>query len=202
MDRLTKLSVIADLRQHFPDTPCVFTTGYISRIAHAEPRPLDFYMVGSMGLAASIGVGMSVEAQRLVVVVDGDGSLAMNLNSLCLAADFGDVVRLVHVVLDDQCYDSTGGQDVPPSTGTLTRLAKAAGYRSVVSVKTREEMGRVLKLVQKERSVVGAVMIHAEVERASNVHNRVSEPLNGILQRVNFGLQGIRASNAPPEHPR
>jgi thiamine pyrophosphate-dependent acetolactate synthase large subunit-like protein len=113
--------------------PVVFTTGYACRVArHLADRPGHFYMTGSMGLASSIGIGLALTTRRPTVVVDGDGALLMNpVGPLTTGTVPG--LPLVHVVLDDARYASTGGQDTPRAD--LPALARACGYPRVTSTK-------------------------------------------------------------------
>jgi sulfopyruvate decarboxylase subunit beta len=124
----TKVTAIAEIIGASGDTPIVFTTGYACRIANdIEDRPGHFYMVGSMGLAACVAAGVAVGLSRPVIVVDGDGALAMNPGALALAAEFA-ALPLVHVVLDDGAYSSTGAQPTPP-VGDIESWAASLGYR-------------------------------------------------------------------------
>jgi len=114
--------------------PIVFTTGYACRIASGiADRPNHFYMTGSMGLAASIGIGIAQQTKAPTIVVDGDGSLLMNPVGL-LIAGASETLPLIHLVLDDGLYASTGGQDVPSRAADLTALARACGYRRVLEI--------------------------------------------------------------------
>ena len=120
--------------------PIVFTTGYASRIARGiADRPGHFYMTGSMGLASSIGIGIAQQTGRPTVVVDGDGSLLMNPVGLVTAGGLGNL-PLLHIVLDDGRYASTGGQAVPSNDVDLNALALACGYRSVRTVADIESL--------------------------------------------------------------
>lgn len=111
--------------------PVVFTTGYTCRIArHLADRPGHFYMTGSMGLASAIALGVALTTRRPVVVVDGDGALLMNPVGPLTVGAFPDTT-LVHVVLDDGSYASTGGQQAPHAD--LTALARACGYPGVTT---------------------------------------------------------------------
>lgn len=83
---MNKTAVIRALIEATSTDPIIFTTGYSCRIArNVADRPNHFYMTGSMGLAASIGTGIALSTGRLVVVVDGDGALAMNPGCLLTA---------------------------------------------------------------------------------------------------------------------
>ncbi|WP_420341080.1 thiamine pyrophosphate-dependent enzyme [Streptomyces xinghaiensis] len=85
-------------------------------------------MTGSMGLALSIGTGLAWETRRTTLVVDGDGSLLMNPSGL-VAVGAAPGLPLVHLVLDDGRYDSTGGQLTPGRTTALIAWARASGIR-------------------------------------------------------------------------
>ncbi|MGQ9920200.1 MAG: phosphonopyruvate decarboxylase [Desulfobacca sp.] len=110
----------------------VSTTGKISReLYNSQDREGNFYMVGSMGCASAIGLGLALsQPQRPVVVLDGDGACLMKMGNLATIGHY-QPRNLIHVVLDNEVYDSTGGQATTSGTIALTQVAQAAGYRSV-----------------------------------------------------------------------
>jgi phosphonopyruvate decarboxylase len=117
------------------DEPVVHANGYICRESHAvKDRPQNFYMVGSMGCAAAIALGVALaRPRRKTVVFDGDGNLLMSLGVLAMIGGGpvpGDPppANLVHVVFDNEVYGSTGNQRSPAGQVRLDRLAAAAGY--------------------------------------------------------------------------
>jgi sulfopyruvate decarboxylase subunit beta len=121
------------------DEPVIFTTGYSCRIArHLGDRPSHFYMTGSMGLASSIGVGVALATGHTAVIVDGDGSLLMNPVGLMAVGAHANL-RLVHIVLDDGRYASTGGQPVPSQHVDVCALARASGYSRVFELAHADE---------------------------------------------------------------
>jgi len=127
-DRTAALDVLVP----FLDDALVFgTTGYISRELYARAdRPLTFYMQGSMGHALGLGLGAALaQPARRVVVVDGDGAILMHLGAMVTAGEAAPP-GLVHVVLDNAAYESTGGQPTSSRTVNWVRMAAAAGYRS------------------------------------------------------------------------
>jgi len=114
------------------DGALVFTTtGYISReLFGLADRPANFYMQGSMGHALALGLGAALaQPRRRVVVVDGDGAVLMHLGT-CATVGALAPPGLVHVVLDNGSYESTGGQLTTSSTVDWSSLGAAAGYRS------------------------------------------------------------------------
>lgn len=108
----------------------VFTTGMISREAFETcDRPASLYVIGSMGLASSLALGMALtRPDRRVVAVDGDGSLLMSMGSVAMIAREAPR-NLCHVVLDNEVYGSTGNQPSASREVALDRVAGAAGYR-------------------------------------------------------------------------
>jgi len=124
-----------------PDDVLVATTGYTGRELFAcGDRPNQFYMVGSMGCAASFGLGLALARPRhRIIVLDGDGAALMRLGAFCTLGHERPE-NLVHIVLDNGMHESTGGQATVSSTVNFTALAAAAGYPRVCSVTTGAEL--------------------------------------------------------------
>jgi len=145
------------------DALLICNIGYPSReLFSVSDRPENFYMLGSMGLASSIGLGLAIAQQkkRRVMVLDGDGSLLMNLGSLASIAHHAPENYLL-VILDNCCYGSTGSQPTCTSLGTdLAAMARAAGVRSVRRAEDREQLAEAL---------LGQGVVVAGVE-AGNAH--------------------------------
>ena len=101
-------------------------------------------MIGSMGLLSSFGLGLALLApQRRVFVLEGDGSALMSLGALPLiAAEHPG--NLVHIVLDNEAYESTGAQPSISSKVDLGEVAKSCGYRRVARVDAVEGLHRAL----------------------------------------------------------
>jgi sulfopyruvate decarboxylase subunit beta len=99
-----------------------------------------FYLQHAMGLASSVGLGIALARPELpVVVLDGDGSLLMNLGGLTTLARYRPR-NLVHVVFDNESLLSVGGFPTATSTGSdLAAIAKAAGVPRSATVRTLEE---------------------------------------------------------------
>ena len=93
---------------------------------------MDLMFSGAMGKASSVGLGLALaQPDKKVIVLDGDGSLLMNLGSLVTIANLAPP-NLVHFVFQNSVYRTTGGQPIPCVGGiSFIGLAKAAGYASV-----------------------------------------------------------------------
>ena len=121
------------------------TTGMISREAFSTlDRPGNFYMLGSMGLLSSFGLGLALlTPQRRVIVLEGDGSALMSLGTLALIASERPG-NLVHIVLDNEAYESTGAQPSISSKVDLGEVAKGCGYARVARADGTEELDQAL----------------------------------------------------------
>ncbi len=124
-----------------PDDILIATTGYTGReLCALGDHDSQLYMVGSMGCALSLGLGIAIErpAQR-VVVVDGDGALLMRLGALStLGIERPD--NLVHVLLDNGIHESTGGQRTASSSVDFGAVAEACGYPAVSAAADPEQL--------------------------------------------------------------
>lgn len=100
-------------------------------------RPNFFYLQHAMGLASSVGLGIALSRpDRQVVVLDGDGSILMNLGGLTTLARYRPR-NLVHVVFDNESLLSVGGFPTATSTGAdLAALAAAAGIPRTATAST------------------------------------------------------------------
>jgi thiamine pyrophosphate-dependent acetolactate synthase large subunit-like protein len=130
---MTRHEALQHLLVRLPaDDLALFTTGMISREAfNIRDRPENFYMLGSMGLLNALGLGLALQSPaRTIWVIEGDGSALMSLGTLPLIATCRPH-NLIHVVLDNEAYESTGGQPTISSTVDLAALAQAAGYARV-----------------------------------------------------------------------
>jgi thiamine pyrophosphate-dependent acetolactate synthase large subunit-like protein len=127
MEYLAALAVLGRRRRD----EVVVTTMTSSRVwGHVSARPeLDVAFGGCMGKASSLGLGLALgRPDRGVWVLDGDGSLLMNLGTLVTIAQQAPP-NLVHIVLENGVYEVTGGQPVPGAGRTdLAAMARAAGY--------------------------------------------------------------------------
>jgi thiamine pyrophosphate-dependent acetolactate synthase large subunit-like protein len=94
----------------------------------AGQRPQNFYMLGSMGLAAPIALGVAIaQPQRRVIALEGDGSILMQLGALTTIATRAQK-NLTVVIMDNGAYQITGGQTTATGVGTdLVAMSRGAG---------------------------------------------------------------------------
>lgn len=138
-----------------------FTTGMISREAFAiKDRESNFYMIGSMGLLSALGFGLALQLPKhRVVIIEGDGSFLMSLGTTPLIGA-KQPKNLLHIVLDNQAYESTGGQPTISRQVDLRSLAESSGYKKTFLAQTREDLESILNASIQE----GLTFVHVKVE--------------------------------------
>ena len=143
---ISRRQALAAALKELGDAPAIHANGFICRESFGiGDRPQNFYMIGSMGLAAPIGLGVALaRPAHRAVVFDGDGNVLMSLGTLAMVGSLGPR-NLVHVVFDNEVYGSTGGQRSPSRETRLDRLALGAGYRTVTAATTPDEIALALR---------------------------------------------------------
>jgi thiamine pyrophosphate-dependent acetolactate synthase large subunit-like protein len=134
------------------DEPVIASLGHPAYdLFAAGDRPANFYTWGSMGLASSIGLGLALARPELrVFVVDGDGSLLMNLGSLATIG-WTRPPNLVVIVWDNELYGTTGGQETATAHGAdLEMAARAMCATATATVRTEDEFDAAIARARRE----------------------------------------------------
>lgn len=139
-------------------------TGNISReLCILKDSPRNFYMMGSMGLTSSIGLGLALcFPQRRIIIMEGDGSILMNMGSLTTIGHYIPK-NLIHIILDNEVYESTGSQSSVSNTANLDRVAKSVGYKIVRKIRSKRKLQDFLKKVKS--SIKGPIFILVKVKK-------------------------------------
>ena len=116
------------LARHIKDEAVVTTYSSAVDWVDVAPRPLNYLSIGAMGLDSSHGLGLALgRPDRRVVVLQGDGSLLMNLGSLVTIAAAAPK-NLVHFVAQNDTYEANGSHPIPNPKVDFASMAKSAGY--------------------------------------------------------------------------
>ncbi len=138
----------------------VATTGKTGReLFEHRDRSSHFYVVGSMGCASSIALGIARETTSPVVVLDGDGAALMRLEAIATIGH-QTPANLVHVILDNESYESTGRQATISSSVHFPEIAAACGYATSRSASGTAELRAALDEALHGR---GPHLIHTRV---------------------------------------
>lgn len=124
-----------------PDDVVVATTGYMGRELYAlDDRACQLYMVGSMGCAASFGLGLAIaRPDKRVIVIDGDGAALMRLGAFSTIGTERPR-NLLHVLLDNGMHESTGGQATVSRNVDFCAVARACGYPRALAASDPDEL--------------------------------------------------------------
>jgi len=149
--------------------PVVCATGHISReVQGVQHRNENFYVIGSMGMCSSIGLGIALSRpEKKVFVIDGDGSVLMNMGNLAVVGALKPK-NFIHIVLDNEAYASTGNQKTLSSVVRLDEVARANGYKTVHKLGTDENLKDALqKLLKMEGPTFLLIKVGPDTDKAA-----------------------------------
>ena len=113
----------------------------------------NLYMVGSLGCVSSMGLGLAlVKEDKNIIVIDGDGSLLMRLGSMATNAHYAPR-NMLHILLDNNMHDSTGGQNTVSPNVNFTALAASCGYSASIYIHNLVELSAAIKQWKKARQL-------------------------------------------------
>jgi len=150
--RIEALKVINGLKDK--NTILLATTGKTGReLYEIEDAPNNLYVVGSMGCVSSLGFGLAlVMPEKEVVVIDGDGSILMRMGSLATNGYYCPP-NMIHILLDNNAHDSTGGQATVSFNVNFVQIAKSCGYPRSIYVHNLDELRIYIKNWKKEKEL-------------------------------------------------
>jgi len=137
--KFTRFELIEAVAPHLTGKVVVGNLGFPSKeLYFIQHQTSNFYMLGSMGMATPIGLGISLTTKKEVVVIDGDGSLLMDPGVLATAAQLSPE-NLTIIAIDNSAYGSTGNQPtLTASVVDLARVAEGFGIKNIVRVASRK----------------------------------------------------------------
>ena len=161
---MIRKEAISTVVEKIGNQPIISANGFISRdLFEVCDKNSNFYMIGSMGLASSIGLGVALKNPRKsVFIFDGDGNILMNLGSLTTIAS-QKPKNLIHVVFDNSVHESTGSQPTNTNFVSIEKIAKACNYNHTFTVKTKNNFEKVLR---KTKKLKGPIMIVVKIQQS------------------------------------
>ncbi len=127
--RFTRYEILKGIREELEGKIIVSNIGYPSReLYNVLDQPTNFYMLGSMGLATGVSLGIALTGKE-VIAIEGDGSILMNPSTLFTAVNSG-ADGLTVLAIDNAAYGSTGNQVTATLKADLHLLAISAGFKA------------------------------------------------------------------------
>ena len=163
--RPARFEILKELLKIVDDkTAIVATTGKCGReLFTLADREQHLYQVGSMGCAAGMGLGVALNSDKPVIVLDGDGAALMKMGTMATVGAYGPR-NLIHILLDNGMHDSTGGQATVSPTVDFAMIAQACGYRSAW---TCDEAGGFKEAMTAVRGTEGPHLIRMKISAGS-----------------------------------
>lgn len=152
---MIRSDVLKELAPVIRDHLVVCNIGLPSQELHMiDDQPTNFYMLGTMGLASSIGLGLALAQQKKVIAIDGDGSVLTNFGTLpTIANNVAD--NFILLIIDNGSYGSTGDQPTYAGMRTsLTAVAEACGCEHVVECSAEETTNAVKEALEGNRMTI------------------------------------------------
>ena len=149
----------------------ISANGFISRdLFEVDDKNSNFYMIGSMGLASSIGLGIALKnSKKKVYIFDGDGNILMNLGSLVTIGSLKPK-NLVQIIFDNNSHESTGGQPTNSKKIQIDDIAKTTNFK-VFQANTKDELEKNFKRI---KNTPGPIFLLVKINKSSTVSKRVS----------------------------
>jgi len=143
----------------------IATTGKTGRELYTiDDSKQHLYMVGSMGSASSLALGAALTLPTFrFIVLDGDAAILMRMGNLATIGAF-QAKNLVHIVLDNETNDSTGGQSSVSKSTSLAAIAQACGYSKIFSIDDPEEFRQIFQSLEDN---AGPSFIHLRIKSGS-----------------------------------
>ena len=177
MIRKEAIELVAKQSRNYP---IISANGFISRdLFQVCDKNSNFYMIGSMGLASSIALGIAIKnPKKRILVFDGDGNVFMNMGSL---ATIGSLQQknLIHYVFDNQSHESTGGQPTHSSIIQIEKIEKSVNY-SVFKTRTKKGLEKILRKI---KNLSGPILVLIKVDTDDNISKRINLKCMDIRDR-------------------
>ncbi len=182
MNRKEAISIIV---KEVGNNPIISANGFISRDLYETcDRNQNFYMIGSMGLSSSIGLGVALKNPKIkVFIFDGDENILMNLGSLTTIGSL-QPKNLIHIIFDNNSHESTGGQPTHSNKIKLSSIGKSVNYK-VFNIVSKKELISNFKKIKNHK---GPVMVVVKVSKSKKVSKRVEIEPKKIVERFTNSL--------------
>ena len=161
-DRFTRTGALECILENLNgDEALIATTGMTGReLFTIADRENQLYVVGGMGTASGIGFGLAhAMPDQPTIVLDGDGAALMKLGALATIGHYAPG-NLLHIVIDNERHDSTGGQATVASTTNFAAVAAACNYRHAVAT---DDPAALPAIIRELRAATGPSLLHLKI---------------------------------------
>jgi len=168
---LIRKEAISIVAEKIGKQPIISANGFISRdLFEVCDKNSIFYMIGSMGLASSIGLGLALQnPKKMIYVFDGNGNILMNLGSLTTISKLKPK-NFIHIIFDNSSHESTGGQPTSTNKISIDAIAKAVNFK-VFRCNSKKNLDETFKKI---KNILGPIIILMKISKSEKISKRVS----------------------------
>ena len=168
------------------NVPIISANGFLSRdLYETNEKESNFYMIGSMGLASSIGLGVALKnTKKKIYVFDGDGNILMNLGSLVTIGSLKPK-NFTHFIFDNKIHDSTGGQPTNSDKIDISKIGRGVNYK-IFKISTKNQIKNIVQKIKKES---GPILVLVKIEKGGEKSSRVEIVPKNIKNRFMKSLK-------------
>ncbi len=169
---LSRLEAIRLISERFQNAAIISTTGMASRdLFYVSDKNQNFYMQGSMGHAPAIALGLALAKPNLkIIVIDGDGALLMHMGILSTIG-FYSPKNLIHILLDNEVYSTTGSQPTTSKSTKLHQVAANCNYKNTYLSSKKESFLNAVNSASKQE---GPTFIHLKINNLESNSPRIT----------------------------
>ena len=158
---MNRFDLLKLIKKQIRNYHVICNIGYPSQeLFKIDDRSNYFYMLGTMGLCSSIGLGLSLSIDEPVIRIDGDGSILMNMNTLATIGNRSPN-NFTLLIIDNGSYGSTGDQKTFTNEKTsLKKVAMGAGCKNVIEcdgIETPRILSEAIKCTNKSYVIISKV---------------------------------------------
>ena len=163
-----RIYVLNKILNYFPKNYIyVSTTGDTSRdLFEIGDKKNNFYIVGSMGYASALGLGISLFIEDKVVILDGDGAMLMHMGNMSTIGAYAGK-NLLHIVLNNNVYSTTGGQYNSSINTDLVNIAKSCNYENTIE----SNADNIEKSLAMLKNADGPSFLEIKIEQFGKTHS-------------------------------
>lgn len=185
--QMTRYDAISSIGNFLNDQVAVCNLGIPSKeLFSVNDRPLNYYMLGSMGLVSSMGLGICLHTDKKVFILEGDGSILMNPNALITIGQY-QPCNLMIIALDNGAYGSTGSQKTyTQSKMDLECFARSCGFKHTARVHERVKLE---KTIQDFEQLGELSFIHVVLKPGNAACPNIPLKPDQITKRFKSGLE-------------
>ena len=163
------------IAQEIGDQPIISANGFMSRdLYETNEKENNFYMIGSMGLASSIGLGVALSNPgKKIHIFDGDGNILMNLGSLVTIGSLKPK-NFIHIIFDNKSHESTGGQPTNSKLIEIEKITASCKYKTYKITK-KEQIKTIFSQIKNKNGPI-CIVVKIETSNVRSIRVELTPP--------------------------